>query len=1066
MSDLDGLVLQHRDFGYCKITAQTDSTVRVKFIGTNRDSWYRVELVAAQKEFKWRPMPIGLKCRVADRGTCTIVEGAFGPSEKSGVHEYLVVFDDQGGLSANLSERELWPIPDSLVETAITKITGLQADSINHFRTREGFLNSLKLLNKESDGITALVGSRIELLPHQAYVVRTVLNDPLCRYILADEVGLGKTIEAGVVAHQTLADKPDAKILILTPGPLSRQWLCEMRMSFGGRDFRLLDLHPPQQVTIDKWPLVISSMKIALRSFEKQITQAKWDLLIVDEAHQLLWNQSHYEFVEKLALRVPKLLLLSAVPARERSTELMRLLKLIEPNRYADGSVVASKFEELYAIQSSIGKRWKIVDRGISKGDQADIDQLHLDVQRLLSTQVLNTDSDLQALGKQAELSSDKAEILKLYQHLADEVVSKYRLSRRILKNRRTQLSELEMFPSVARDVEFITYQSSDLELEIEQVGLELLSSAFEKNSSQEAIRALARKMLQGMCDPVALYEIAGALSLGDRENDLSDIEFDSEFAYDYDEHDDLISNLGDYFCARVDQDVVSRWLSLLRAAIDTDSQSRVRALDSSLSSLISDGLTKILLFAGTPGTAEFLTDYLRNKLGKESVASFRNDLSDDDKETQVTRFKHEPRCLILVSDESGGEGRNFQFADCLIHFDLPWSVAAIEQRIGRLDRVGRTCTVKSIVVHPKDGLEKQWVACLHKGFGVFTRSISGLEYMLRVKENMVLNAVSMTSTPDLELLVDQIRDASEVERASDDAEAITDAASFRSRGNILEKFSSGVDQLLERSMTSYMRMIARPESARKVTDSKDLNLKTWRLRPDDVSEFQLPGMDRDGDNPLRERFGTFDRDVARDRLDLEFFSIGHPLVDALTSATQDLVRGRTFFVKTSFPALPHGIYVFSIWRVELDNEHLLPERVRRLLGVRSISVGIDYSNGDSLLDDTTRLLFNHLKKEESKLADVSIDSAIELLQPEQGGWSKLVEQFIRNSEESSKEAYKIRYGASDDSICKAWQSNLEYVQKNRPEETEDYQHNQRLAIKAVSEARLKLDVLGLIHVN
>ena len=71
-----------------------------------------------------------------------------------------------------------------------------------------------------------------------------------------------------------------------------------------------------------------------------------------------------------------------------------------------------------------------------------------------------------------------------------------------------------------------------------------------------------------------------------------------------------------------------------------------------------------------------------------------------------------------------------------------------------------------------------------------------------------------------------------------------------------------------------------------------------------------------------------------------------------------------------------------------------------------------------------------------------------------------------KSSEESSKEVYKIRYGASDDSICMAWQSNLEYVQKNRPEETEDYQHNQRLAIKAVSEARLKLDVLGLIHVN
>jgi len=1072
MSELDGLVLQHKDFGYCKITAHTGSTVRVRFIGTERDSWYGVATVAAQKEFKWKPLPTGLKCKVPDRGECTIIESPFLPDQKKGVHIYLVTFDGPDGLTAKISERNLWPIPGSLIETPISKIISLQPDPINYFRSRIGFIESLKDLNIESGGISALVGSRIELLPHQAYVVASVVDDPICRFILADEVGLGKTIEAGVIAHQLLADKPDARILVLTPGPLARQWLCEMRISFGGRDFRLLDLHPAHTVNLKKWPLVISSLKVAFRSFREQILQTKWDLLIIDEAHQLLWHRAQYDFVDKLARIVPKLLLLSAVPARERSSELLKLLSLIEPARYSEGSLIVNRFEELYAAQSSIGKRWKLVSRGIAKGLEVDVIQLENDVKRLLSTDVIASDIELQLLFDKTKLEIDIQKKLTLFEKIADEVVSKYRLSRRILKNRRALLSEQELFISVERVVEFFEFSQTQIDIEIEQVGIDLLVDLNGKIINREALHTLARKVLQAFCDPVALYEIACALANGKSsrkqfELDL-DIEtnFDGSWVYDYDEHEDLMSNLGGYIGPFVDPDLLKRWISLLQVSIENELNPRVKALKDVLENAFSVGIQKVLIFAGTPRVSELLRDFLTNTYNKQAVASFSNDLTDDEKETQVAKFKNDAKCTILVSDESGGEGRNFQFADQLIHFDLPWSVSAIEQRIGRLDRVGRKLFVKSVVITSEIGIEKHWVRCLHNGFGVFTRSISGLEFMLRSEEQRIVELVLNSSTPDFDSLVEKISSTSELERASDDAEAITDAASFRSKGYVLRTFKNNLDLKLEQFLPSYMRMISRNESAKMVTDIKDANLKTWRLRPEDITEFKLPGMDRDGDSPLRERFGTFNRVVARDRLDLEFFSVGHPLIDSLTSAAYELVKGRSFFVRTSSLGLPDGIYIFSIWKVYLDQCIGVPEKIKRLLEVRDISVCFDYNDRTVLSTENTQAILNLLKTELTGISDLSTDKTVELMQPEPGLWSESIREIISISESVSEGLYNSKFSQLDEFMCSGIEAQIEYIEKFRLDESPYVVDSLRNAIEKMRNPKLLLDTVGFIHVG
>ena len=1067
MPSLKGLVLHSRDFGYCKITAHVDQRVQIRFCGTNRDAWYSTQHVAEQRDFKWKPLPAGLKCEVKDRGICTITEPVFRVSETSGVHEYAVEFDGPGHETTRLSEVVLWPIPGSLIETPITRIANLQPDLLAHFRAREALTNALVQLHKESSGISALAASRIALLPHQAFVVGTVVDDPVWRYVLADEVGLGKTVEAGVIAHQLLASKPDARILVLCPGPLARQWLCEMHLSFTGRDFRLLDLHPVQRVRLGNWTRVISSIKVAIRDHAQGISTTHWDLVIVDEAHHLLWNDHQYEFIECLSQRVPRLLLLSAVPAREREEELLRLLRLIDPLWYRAGSVVAERFSELYAAQSVIGRRVRIVNSHLSEKDDEDLDLLHEDAKRLMSCNVLRDDEELTSLYSAACKEEIPRESRRLYQQLLDGVVARYRISRRILKNRRARLVDAELLTSVVRVCEVLRYGSEALEREIADVTLDLLQSLGRSAVDRIAMHTLFRKMAQAICDPVALYKITMSLSLPNSDSGARLLS-DGSAVYDYDEHQALLEALGGSVGTFIDGTLLSRLRALVRAAIELEEPPRVSQLRRVLERLRLGGTGKILVFAGTYGTAESIAEALSAEFGPASIARFCHDLSDEEKEVQVTRFRHESNCTILISDESGGEGRNFQFADALVHFDLPWSVSAMEQRIGRLDRIGRDRPVKSIVLCPENTVEAAWLDCLDQGFGVFGKSISGLEFMLSHAEHRIIDSALSEGANAVLDLISSIRNQCDQERALDDADALTDVASFRSSNRYLHAVQATADARFEEAVPVYLRSIARSESARRVTDIKDPNLRVWRLRPDDVSNFPLLGLERDGANPLQERYGTFSRTTARERPDLDFFSVGHSVIDALVDAHRRYVHGRTFALRLQSPEISPGRYLSARWRVcasTSGGDDLSIERAIRYLYGRFVRALIDIDTGEALKDSDVLAISTAVEAASASLADLREVKLLELLEPCLNNWGARVAHLVEVSEEHAKQTYGARYGNLDNTFCEEMAADAAFVRRTRSDELPAYTQSLDACITAVRGVKLELDSIGVVCV-
>ena len=1066
--DIKGLVLFSRDFGYCKITDHSGQFVSVRFIGTNRDARYSAHAIVSEEDFSWRPMPVGLQCRTLEGRIGTIVDAAFQPSETHGAHEYVLAYDGDAGETARLSERDLWPIPGSLSETPLNLITSLQADSLAHFRAREAFLAALAQVDRETVGIRALASSRISLLPHQAFVIGSVIDDPSWRYILADEVGLGKTIEAGVIAHQLLSQRPEARVLILCPGPLARQWLCELYRSFTGRRFRLVDLYEPASVSLEHWPLVISSLKRACRDHRDSILDASWDLVIVDEAHQLLWNSAHYGIVEQLAWQVPRMLLLSAIPARERDAELLQLLRLIEPKQYRDGGPAASKFSSLYAAQNSIGRRLRIVARQLDKPEHLDLEQLNADVGRLLSSDVVRHDHELAACQSEINCLDAPEDVIQGYRQLLEELISRYRISRRILKNRRSQLIDAGALSKVTRHVELISYVPSVLESEIEAVMRDLLLS-LTGTSHQRALHVFFRKIAQALCDAVAIYEIARALNASLDASGKHPGDFDANAALDYDEHEAVIDAVTDIFAPEMDETGLKRLISLLESAIEYSNHTRIEALKTCLRRLLEDGANKIVVFAGTPGTASYLEAVLSSEFGYDAVSAFLHGLEDTDKELQVARFRNNPSCTILVSDESGGEGRNFQFAEALIHYDLPWSVSAIEQRIGRLDRIGRDSPVRSFVICPEKGLEASWFRCLHEGFGVFDRSISGLEFMLHASEEAVVKMALEGGPGGLIDMIPVIRESSETERATDDAEALTDAASFRRKvRNVGLRDSSG-DQSLEAAVPRYLRAISRNRAARKVTDNKDPNLRIWMFSPEEVTNFRLVGLERQGDNPLQNRVGTFSRPIARDRPDLEFFCVGHPLVDALAKAARDYVRGRSLIARIRTHVQLPDLVLVAKWRVFIasdDDSSHMPELALRLLAGRVVWTGVDFETEEALEMAKVRSLLGELLCETGPAQDLDHKEAVETFLPEAGIWSATLNQLVKNSAALAEHIYRDEFASGDVAFCEEMLTDADSVGRVRSDEGPEYKERLLAAVDAVRTAELELDALVLVRVE
>lgn len=918
---MNGWILKHAHLGIGKVVAHDGRTLRVRYVEGGAE--LTLGPTAIQEGVLVRvPLAPGARCTV-EGSACTVHSLADGGGD--GPFRYRVQRED--GTTALVSEVDLAPFPGEVTTDPLLQLASADAHPYALFAAREWLVRSHSRLVRNAGGFQALLSSRIDLRPHQAYVAGVIVGDWRRRYILADEVGLGKTIEAGVVIHDLLLQKPDARILVICPGELTQQWLCEIFSKFGGHVFTLVDLHDPEAVRPGVLRKAIVSTALAGFRLSETLAAVPWDMVVVDEVHHLLQAPRLYALVERLSRSVKALLLLSALPAQRREDEFLRLLRLLEPDRY--GSETADDFRALHAVQREVGLRLRRLSARaqelqageVSVGDVARVARRLLDVPALARDGRLLRAVD--ALAHQEATAAQAADEIVAY------VADRYRVNRRILRNRRQHLIERGEIAAIQRHLEVHPYEPGQLEREAADSVVELVCTARSAGLAPEVVHALARVSLQSLVSPGAVSGLVGdlarAVPSGGTDEDAAYAASGHLAGYaEWPVYRQILARVARPF---LDDAVVARALERARAwQASSQGAARIRHIAALLRARTADGAPppKILLFAGFPGACTEVAAALGGAFGAAAVREFRHDLPRDVKEENVRAFATNPAVWVLVSDETGGEGRNFQFVDEVVHVDTPWSVARVEQRIGRLDRIGREAVrpeVLSRVIVAEGTTEAGLVQCYAEGIGVYGASVSGLEFALRDVERGIIEEALVGGYDGMCDRAPEIREALSQERARDEGETVLDEASFgRSSSERLRHVhhSARVEAELERSFVRYVRSVSSKRAARADDDRRHPE-GVWTLHPDEFRHGVLPRAEDGQAEIFRKAHGTFRRAIAQVRPDLEFFTAGHPLFDAIVRSLGASVAGRTYAISCAASGRPSWTGFEFVFRAEPD---------------------------------------------------------------------------------------------------------------------------------------------------
>jgi ATP-dependent helicase HepA len=584
------------------------------------------------------------------------------------------------------------------------------------YEERAKFVKSLVRQRAVCRGLTGLISSRIDLYPHQVATVRRVLQDPRQRYLLADEVGLGKTIEAGIIIRQLLIDDPSLRVVVLTPLALVTQWQSELRTHFD-LDFAISP-HVPKSVMAYPGGMSLSEIP---------------ELLVVDEAHRLLKtpDSAVVRWLDEFAPKVPRLLLLTATPVLGHEAEFLHLLSWLEPAVYRVTPEDIDTFRRRVRQRQRIGRELLALAPDSEQLDGFPISLALSRLQGLFGGEEedgFRDDSVLELCEQLTPLiddgSSDIADpviagqVRRLLQKLRLHVSECYRLHRRLIRNRRHQQSII----SAERREPNIAYElNDDRKQEIWR--------AFESWRAQVAfvLEDAPASQVQTMIDVFRmLVEAIGSWT--PLAADLISVRLGHrpKLAIGTDE----IPSIGSLRSPLVtgEADLLESLLAAIRTELP--GEDRLQSLVKLANTWRTAMSEKVVVFTSFSRVAQELARRL------EQVVPGRVNLLQAGQhgqacDTQIEQFERGDGFRLLISDRSGEEGRNLQFADRLVHFDLPLDPFSLEQRIGRLDRLHRRRKeLKSVVLlcdNAGEGFDESWYRLMSEGFRVFTSPISDL---------------------------------------------------------------------------------------------------------------------------------------------------------------------------------------------------------------------------------------------------------------------------------------------------------------------------------------------------
>ncbi|MDQ9606447.1 RNA polymerase-associated protein RapA [Serratia marcescens] len=820
-----------------------------------------------------------------------------------------------------------------------------------------------------------LRGMRASLIPHQLHIAHEVGQRHAPRVLLADEVGLGKTIEAGMIIHQQLLAGRAERVLIVVPETLQHQWLVEMMRRFN-LYFSLFDDSRYAEAKLDSSnpfeteQLVICSLDFVRRNKQRleELADAQWDLLVVDEAHHLAWSEEapsrEYQVIEQLAEHIPGVLLLTATPEQLGQQSHFARLRLLDPNRFHDYGEFVAEQQKYRPVADAVTL--------LLSGKRLADDKLNL-LGELIDEQ------DIEPLLKAANSEGDNAKQAR--QELVSMLMDRHGTSRVLFRNTR---NGVKGFPH--RNLHQIKLPlPTQYQTAIKVSGI---------MGAKKSVEARARDMLY----PEQIYQ-----------------EFEGENATWWN------------FDPRVE------WL---------------------LDYLLANRNEKVLVICAKADTALQLEQVLREREAIRA-AVFHEGLSIIERDRAAAYFASEEEgAQVLLCSEIGSEGRNFQFASQLVMFDLPFNPDLLEQRIGRLDRIGQMHDIQIMVPYLEHTAQAVLGRWFHEGLDAFEHTCpTGRTIYDNCYEQLIGYLAAPTEQEGFDEFIHACRQQHDQLKAQLE----------QGRDRLLEMHSNGGDkaQALAAAIAEQDNDVNLVGFALNLFDIVGINQEDRSdnlivLTPSDhmlVPDF--PGLPQDGCTV------TFDRDRALSREDAQFVSWEHPIIrnglDLILSGDTgscavSLLKNKALPVGTLLVELVYVVEAQAPKHLQLTR-FLPPTPIRMLMDRKgtNLAAQVEFESFNRQLNAVNR----HTS---SKLVNAVQQDVHAMLQQAES----LVEAQARTLIEQAKQE-------ADDKLSAelARLEALKAVNPNiRDDEVEALEFNRRQVLANLNEAGWRLDAIRLVVVT
>ena len=847
------------------------------------------------------------------------------------------------------------------------------------------------------EGWSCLSNARLDPKPYQVFVAHRTLQDLYPRYILADEVGLGKTIEAGLILKELKARGLANRVLIITPASLREQWQGELKAKFN-ETFQIYDSttikeNQRRYARRNPWEIddyIITSLHFARRQSvdENQasedtgvwLDEVDWDLVIIDEAHHLrrklngrkVEYTKAYRLGQTLAEKTNALLLLTATPMQLSTYEAYSLIELVDSSLFTS----YSDFQNHLSLREN--KDWQTVmsfSLTLTRRETYAIEQAYvivplcftlmvekiyaLGLETLFWNSFMDTWSKLTSAYHLSTIKEDLAELKYLMDTASQEnngflgfaerlryeidplgirskvftTVSNYRevfdtlpqtmhrLSQVMIRNRKREVLKGEVVDRKAYKVE--VRPTSVEKLFYQHVSTYIRQSyaraSSQNNSAVGFVLTIFRKLL--VSSPIAL-----AVSLEKRAARIEDALKDNtspskkissdelaeldETIESVDDLDELLNLIGSASLedARIEIDQL-RDLAAQARNLPTDS--KADKLLAEVGTLLQDNpAEKILVFTQFRETQNYLKSLFEAQGFQVALFHSEQGSSGYSKRSEFDRFKKDPEVQVMVSTEVGGEGLNLQFCHILFNYDLPWNPMRIEQRIGRLDRIGQQLNVHVYNFFLADTIDGRILDVLQNRIHLFEETIGNLDPILgddiesSIRDMLLSSEVEAEQKlADLEeLAIKRLKEAHEAEAKM--ADFVMDRESFRQDtldkllGRIPPVSNQEIELLARNFLTRYPH--------------EDL----FKSEEDKVYTIAVPDRFRQESNNLyglilHETYkGTFDPAVAIQEDTIDFFAFGHPLIDAIIRYCIEHEKHGHFRSQTALRVIHHADHV------------------------------------------------------------------------------------------------------------------------------------------------------------